>query len=49
MHPQAKIAIYAAKNRKKWGKYAARKYVEKRLLRRNIGLYILAAQLEAAK
>ena len=49
MHPQAKIAIYAAKNRRKWGIYASRKYAEKHLERRNIGLYILAVQLEAAK
>ena len=43
----AKIAIRAAKNRRNWGRYAARRFVEKRGV--SLRLYRLACQLEAAK
>lgn len=44
IHPQAKQAIFAAKSINSWGRFAARKYAEKRKITR---LYFLARQLEA--
>ena len=43
---QAEIAIHAAKNFKKWGRYSTLKYITKRI---PFGLYRLARQLEAVK
>ena len=47
LHPNAQIAIRAAKNKKKWGREATRSYVK------NNGcpmkLYILAQTLETIK
>jgi hypothetical protein len=40
-------AIKAAKNRKSWGLFGARRYCEKRGV--PLGLYRLACQLEAAQ
>ena len=42
---QATTAIRAAKNRKKWGKYATRRFIFNQ--RVSAGLYRLACQLEA--
>lgn len=42
---KAIVAIYAAKNRRIWGAYAARRYAEKRGA---LAAYRLACQLEAA-
>lgn len=45
MNQHAHHAIRAAKNRYKWGRYAARRYTEKRGV--PAGLYRLACQLAA--
>ena len=42
----AEVAIYAAKNFKKWGRYPTFKYIAKRT---PFALYRLARQLEAVK
>jgi hypothetical protein len=47
MHIQAHHAIMAAKHRKAWGAYAARRYIERRGI--PFALYRLARQLEASK
>lgn len=47
MSNQAKIAIRAAKNRSRWGKYAARSYCMRRGV--PLALYRLACQLEVSQ
>ena len=45
MTSQAQQAVYAAKNRKNWGRHAALRYVQRRSV--HPSLYRLACQLEA--
>jgi hypothetical protein len=47
LHPQAHHAVRAAKNVKSWGRFAARRYCERRGV--PLGLYRLARQLEALR